>query len=386
MNNLTKNVQFHIKEGTKMNFKKILMPMLLIVLSSALLFAGCNPPEQTTVVETAQAADSTTPAPTNAIVTATPIPEIGDISFTTEINQDVINILLVGNDSDSIESDGRGRNDTTMVLQINRIDNTMKLISFMRDMVFDIPGIGETSINNAWYYGGYSTLSKLMESEFDLSIDYYASISFNSFRSVMDIIGKVTIDPSDNVIPDINSVDVYASKNPTDMSPESSLTYVRDRHNPIVDPATGYTLYSDEARNYRQRIFILSTWEQVKSLPAGFVPVGVFGATIYLDTNMDEATMITLITEMMDAGATIETLGLPARNSSTKPYYSLYEDLNTEEILSKSEIEAIYSSASDAGDYATYEDWKDAHYKVSHIIGWNVTRTTQAVENFLITD
>ncbi len=368
-----------------MNSKKILISMMLILISAVMLFTGCNPPQQTVVQETSQTVD-TTPAPTKAVVTATPVPEMVDIQFTTEINQDIINILLVGNDSDSIESDGRGRNDTTMVLQINRVDNTMKLISFMRDMVFDIPGVGKTSLNNAWYYGGFPKLSKLLEDEFDLSIDYYASISFNSFKAIMDIIGKVSIDSSDNIIPDINSVDLDVSRNPTNMSSATSLNYVRDRHNPIVEPDTGYTLQSDEARNYRQRTFISATWEQVKTLPTGFVPVGVFGAVIYLDTNMDEATMITLVTEMMEANATIETLGLPARNSETKPYYSLYEDLNTEEILSKSEIEAIYSSASDAGNYNGFDDWKDAHYKISHIIGWNVTRTTQAIEDFLITD
>ena len=96
--------------------------------------------------------------------------------------------------------------------------------------------------------------------------------------------------------------------------------------------------------------------------------------------------MITLIKEMMEANATIETLGLPARSSGTKPYYSLYENLTTEEIVAKSEVEAAYQSASDAGDYDSYEDWKDVHYKVSHIIGWNVGRTTQAIEQFLITD
>lgn len=368
-----------------MNSRKILIPIMLIVMAAALLFAGCNPPEQTPVVEDTQVANNATPAPTNAIVTATPIPEIGDMSFTTEIPQDVLNILLVGNDSDSVESDGRGRNDTTMVLQVNRVDNTMKLISFMRDMVFDIPGIGETSLNNAWYYGGYSTLSNLMEDEFDLPIDYYASISFDSFRAIMDIIGRVSIDSSDNLIPDINA----GTSTPSELkltSSSAALNYVRDRHTEIEDPETGYTLYSDEARNYRQRTFISTTWDQVKNMPTSFVPVGVFGATIYLDTNMDEATMITLISEMMEAGATIESLGLPARNSGTKPYYSLYENLKTGDIVSLSEIETAYSSASDAGNYDNYEDWKTANYEISHIIGWNVGRTTQAIESFMITD
>ena len=267
-----------------MNIRKIIISVISSILLISLLFAGCNnPPEVPTNTNNTQATDAT-PAPTKALAQATPTidPAQAISGFTTQIPQDVINILLVGNDSDSIDGDGNGRNDTTMVLQINRVDNTMKLISFMRDMVFDIPGIGETSLNNAYYHGGAATLSKLMDREFDISIDYYASVSFDSFMSIMDIIGKVTVDPSQNIIPDISSVTLDVSRNPTNMTPQTSLNYVRDRHNEIIDPATGYTLQSDEARNYRQRVFVSSVWDTVKSYPAMAVPVGVFAAMTYV--------------------------------------------------------------------------------------------------------
>ncbi len=373
-----------------MNSKKIAISLLSALLFVSLLLAGCgNAPQVPTTEVTADPnSQSVTPEATVELATATPTPDPWSLigNFTTDIPQDVVTILLVGNDSDSIDGDGNGRNDTTMVLQVNRADKTMKLISFMRDMVFDIPGVGETSLNNAFYYGGANTLSKLLKTEFDISIDYYASVSFDSFQAIMDVIGKVSIDPEDNLIPDISQNTLDVSKNPTNMTPQTSLNYVRDRHNSIIDPETGYTLYSDEARNYRQRVFISAVWDTVKTYPTVSVPVAVYAAMTYLDTDMDEATMITLITEMMEADATIETLGLPARRSAEKPYYSLYENLNTGEILAKSEIETIYQSASDSASYDTFEEWMDAHYKISHIIGWNVTRTTQAIQDFLITD
>jgi len=379
-----------MKKGSKMNSKKIFFLAVTLVLLFSFVFTGCINKPVVPVVSDATADPSTgfTPEPTKALATATATPDPLTMltAYKVEIDQDIINILLVGNDSDSIDGDGNGRNDTTMVLQINRVDKTMKLISFMRDMVFDIPGVGETSLNNAYYHGGAYTLSKLLKNEFGIEIDYYASVSFNSFQSIMDVIGKVSIDPSQNIIPDINTVTLDVSKDPTNMSPQSSLNYVRDRYNSIIEPETGYTLYSDEARNYRQRVFISSVWETVKTYPTLSVPIAVYAAMAYLDTDIDENTAITLIIEMMDAGATIETLGLPARRSAEKPYYSLYEDLNSGAILAKSEIETIYQSASDKDSYGSFDEWLDEHYKVSHIIGWNVARTTAAIEEFLVTN
>ena len=372
-----------------MNSKKIITLLLSIVIVSAFVFTGCDnaPGLPTAAPETDSTEPTAVPTKDLAQPTATPDPWAILAGYTTEIDQDIINILLIGNDSDSPDGDGNGRNDTTMVLQINRVDKTMKLISFMRDMVFDIPGVGETSLNNANYHGGPAKVAKLLKDEFDISIDYYASVSFNAFESVMDIVGSISIDQSQNQIPDISAEKAENNVNKTtDMTPWQSLDYVRNRHDPIVDPETGYTLYSDEARNYRQRLFIQTVWEKAKSLPPFTIQVGVYSAVTYLKTDMDPAVMITLIKEMMEADATIVTLGLPARKSAEKPYYSLYENLHTGEIVAKSEIEAIYPSAPDKDSYGSYEDWLDANYKVSHIIGWNVNRTTEAIKQFLVTD
>ena len=96
-----------------MNSKKILILLFSVVLVSSALLAGCgNAPEvPTTEITSDTSAEGTTPNPTMELASATPTPDPMSmlIGFTTEIPQDVINILLVGNDSDSVDGDGNGR-------------------------------------------------------------------------------------------------------------------------------------------------------------------------------------------------------------------------------------------------------------------------------------
>ena len=65
---------------------------------------------------------------------------IGQVKeLNAELEKDVYNILLLGTDADNPESDGgRGHNDTNMIMQIDRVNKTMKLVSFMRDMIVTI--------------------------------------------------------------------------------------------------------------------------------------------------------------------------------------------------------------------------------------------------------
>lgn len=386
------------KKGTRMKKKTILTIIICLLMITSIFGTGCNfGPQPVSADGTDQG--NATPEPTRelAVATSTPDPRQILTGFNTEIDQDIINILLIGDDSDSPDGDGNGRNDTTMVLQINRVDKTMKLISFMRDMVFDIPGHGKDALNNANYSGGPYRVEKLLSQYFDLEIDYYAAVSFVAFQSILDTIGRVAVNVQKTDVETLyyqsrieketeEDLDIVDTIGTFSLGSLTALTYVRNRHDRIVDEETGYTLYSDEARNYRQRNFIVSAWETVKNYDTFLVPVAVLGAIVYVDTDMDAAMIITLISEMMDSNATIETLGLPARRSAQKPYYSLYKNLSTDVILAKSEVEVLYNSASDKDEYESYEEWFEANYKVSHIIGWNVGRTTAAIDDFLITN
>lgn len=103
------------------------------------------------------------------------------------------NILLLGSDSREGEN---ARADTIMVLQLDGPAKKPKLISFMRDTLVDIPGVGQTKINAAYAYGGAELLRKTLKQNFGIECRYYTIVDFQSFESVIDTLfpNGVTID------------------------------------------------------------------------------------------------------------------------------------------------------------------------------------------------
>ena len=62
-----------------------------------------------------------------------------------ESSDDIINILLIGQDRRSGE--GRSRSDTLILVTVNKPAKTLTLTSFMRDMYVQIPGRNDNRIN-----------------------------------------------------------------------------------------------------------------------------------------------------------------------------------------------------------------------------------------------
>ena len=83
-----------------------------------------------------------------------------------------------------------------MVLQLDGPAKKPKLISFMRDTLVDIPGVGQTKINAAYAYGGAELLRKTLKQNFGIECRYYTIVDFQSFESVIDTLfpNGVTID------------------------------------------------------------------------------------------------------------------------------------------------------------------------------------------------
>ncbi len=62
-------------------------------------------------------------------------------------DQDVVNILLIG--QDRRPGEGRARSDAMIIATINKTDKTIKLTSLMRDLYVQIPGYSDNRINAA---------------------------------------------------------------------------------------------------------------------------------------------------------------------------------------------------------------------------------------------
>jgi LCP family protein required for cell wall assembly len=108
------------------------------------------------------------------------------------IDEDILNILLLGSDSRDTKID-RGRSDSMIVLSYNKTKNTAILLSLQRDTFIPIEEHGWNRINTTYFFGGVGLAINTINDLFDLDIQNYAIINFEGFINVVDKIGGVDV-------------------------------------------------------------------------------------------------------------------------------------------------------------------------------------------------
>ena len=121
--------------------------------------------------------------------------------------KDVVNILLIGQDSRTTK--GQGRSDSMMLCTFNKVQKTITVTSFMRDMYVQIPGYKNNRINVAYMYGGMELLNETLEKNFGLHIDGNVEINFKHFAKLIDMVGGIELELSG---PEANSINKNYTK------------------------------------------------------------------------------------------------------------------------------------------------------------------------------
>lgn len=184
-------------------------------------------------------------------------------------HEDVLNVLLIGTDNRAgVEG---SRSDTMILLSINRNTSKVVMTSFMRDIYLPIPGHGSNRLNAAYSFGGADLLMQTLEQNFKIPIDRYAQVDFSSFVDIIDHLGGIQVDVTEQELPilnqyvkEINTLQKksaadgllqHAGKNVT-LSGKQALSYSRIR----------YVGNGDYQRTERQRTILMKVVEKMKSL------------------------------------------------------------------------------------------------------------------------
>lgn len=114
----------------------------------------------------------------------------------------VLNILLIGRDTAS--STHYSRSDAMILMSINKRTKQLTMTSFLRDIYTQIPGKWNDKLNAAHAYGGPPLLMETLEKSFQVQIDHYISVNFESFPQVIDALGGVEIDVKKSEIRYVN--------------------------------------------------------------------------------------------------------------------------------------------------------------------------------------
>ena len=156
------------------------------------------------------------------------------------INGNYYNVLLIGCD----KSDGTSqRSDSMMLVTIDREHQKIKFTSFMRDLWVSIPGYDNGRLNAAYSYGGAELLLKTISNNFGVTIDNYVMVDFEMFEKLIDGIGGVRVDITEDEADFINETShakVHSGENI--LNGDYALIYCRIRY-----------LDSDFNRTMRQR-------------------------------------------------------------------------------------------------------------------------------------
>ena len=146
-----------------------------------------------------------TPAPTPDAPVPTPEPEptnpLADESG-------AFTLLLIG--TDNYEPDTTGRSDAMILVQVR--DDSIKLISFLRDLYVKIPGHGRTRLNAAYVYGGAELLKQTLAENFGVSVDRTLAVNFSLMVELIDQLGGVTVDVSTSERKQLNAILKYYNK------------------------------------------------------------------------------------------------------------------------------------------------------------------------------
>ena len=117
----------------------------------------------------------------------------------------ITNILLVGVDGNNMEK--CNRSDAMIIVTIDEKNQDIRLTSLARDTYVDIEGYSTEKLTHAYAYEGASLLIDTIKKNFDIDIDKYAAVSFESFEKIIDILGGVEINVSEKEVSQISGVE-----------------------------------------------------------------------------------------------------------------------------------------------------------------------------------
>jgi LCP family protein required for cell wall assembly len=211
----------------------------------------------------------------------------------------IYNILLIGLDLRQ-GSTWNGNSDSMILASINQNTKEITLISFMRDLYTIIDGVdGPKKLNYAHAKGGGPLLVQTIEELYKINIDNYATVNFYDMIKIVDALGGLDIEVTDEeaavanqyYVPylasetGVNAADYQLSGGTVHLNGLQTVAFSRIR----------YTAGYDYARTERQRRVLSTMFTKLGTLSLTDLNAFLNVALPCVTHNIDETTMATLL-------------------------------------------------------------------------------------------
>lgn len=211
------------------------------------------------------------------------------------------NIALFGIDSE----DGVGRSDSTMIATIDPVHDKLKITSIMRDSYVNIDGYGYDKLNHAYAYGGAELSIKTINQNFGLNIEDFVAVDFASLPKIIDILGGIELDITDEELQYINGyIDDINSKDGT-YSPH--ISYAGSQHvdgvQALAYSRIRYTAGGDYERTRRHRTVLEQLFNKALTVSPTQYPTIINQLLPYVKTNLGATDILSLATKVATMGS-----------------------------------------------------------------------------------
>lgn len=236
--------------------------------------------------------------------------------ITVKSDNDIVNILVVGNDyRKEANYNASGLTDTMIIATMDMKHRTLKTTSLMRDCYVEIPGHGYNKLNAANSFGGIELLYKTIATNFNIELDGYVEVGFSAFQEVVDAVGGVDVELTESEVEYLNTTNYIRKKKYRNvkvgkqtLNGSQALGYCRIRKKGV----TINGLHDDYGRTWRQRTVINGVFDKVKSLPATKWLSIANKVLKHVTTDLSNDKIITYVKDVVSMGTTeIHQLQIP---------------------------------------------------------------------------
>lgn len=199
-------------------------------------------------------------------------------------SKNVLNILIIGVDGRT--GSMQGNSDVMMLASVNKRNQSITLCSFLRDSYTyfeSSDGYGYFSkLNAAYSFGGADCLVKAIEYNYKINIDYFVTVDFESFEKVIDAIGGINLDVTQD---EAKAMEDYAAITGV---PYGENVHLNGEHALLFARMRKIYTTGDIQRSQNQRKVINAIIKKAKTLSLGDINnvVQTLGEYIYTDCPM----------------------------------------------------------------------------------------------------
>jgi LCP family protein required for cell wall assembly len=261
-----------------------------------------------------------------------------DVPLDAASSQEPRNYLIIGSDSrENVDPndpnagailgpgapDGK-RSDTILLVRLDPVAGTVKMLSFPRDLWIPMADTGENDRINSAYGRGRAVLVDTIRKDFGVEINNYIEVDFSGFKGLVDAIGGVPMYFDTPMRDSHTGLDIETAGCIT-LNPDQALAFARSRYLEFKDSKGRWQTdgSADLGRITRQQLFVRKALHKALSLGITDLPtftrlLNVAKDSVAIDQTLDRGDLFALVQRFKALDpAQIEAYSLPVKNYTT---------------------------------------------------------------------